>query len=347
VTARDITVEQVPAPESEGGWRRAAPEEAGLDPERLERARWWQESLWGGETWNVVVVRRGLLVAEWGTFNAQPTSRFDAWSCTKSFTSAGWSVSGLDLETPVYDLLPEGRPLTDPRKDRILVSHLLSMTSGIRGERFGVVGIPTADGQGPFEHALGLAPNRHGRRVDELGGEPGSVWDYSDPGFAHLSIAFAAATGRQLDDVVRERVLEPIGMEQASWDRHGGGGFLGPFTNAHTGLHLSARELARFGLLLLRGGEWGGARVLPREWVERASAPSQELNPSYGLGLWTNASGAYLPGLPRDLFAAMGYRGQRLYVLPSLDLVVARLGTGPAAWEESALIGRVVDSVEA
>ena len=57
-------------------------------------------------------------------------------------------------------------------------------------------------------------------------------------------------------DFLGERVLEPIGVEYASWDVQGGSGFLGPHTNAHTGMHISAREFARVGYLMLRGGKW-------------------------------------------------------------------------------------------
>lgn len=87
---------------------------------------------------------------------------------------------------------------------------------------------------------------------------------------------------------LRERVLEPIGIEALSWDVHGGSGSLGPLTNAHTGVHISARELARFGYLALR-----------------------------------------------------------CYIMPSLDLVVARVGTGPATWDEPGPIGSVVAAISA
>lgn len=342
-----------PPAESAGGWRRLTDagelRAVGVDAALLELARVEHDWLVGGESWSVVVIRNGHLVAEWGSFNIQPTSRFDVWSCTKSFTSIAWGVLlarvGIDLETRVVDLIPKLEPLTDERKRAITLRHLLTMTSGIAGESVGIVGVPPAADSGPFEHAFGRSPNRHGLSAATLAADPGTAWDYSDPAYAHLSPAFAAAAGRQLDEFAQEELFGPIGVEQASWDRHGGGGTIGPFTNAHTGLHLSARELARVGYLLLRRGTWAGREVVPAGWIDTATAPSQELNPSYGYGFWTNAKRTYAPQLRPDTFLAAGYRGQRCYVVPSLDLVVVRVATGPAAWPEPLLIHRVQAAV--
>ncbi|MGH2381856.1 MAG: serine hydrolase domain-containing protein, partial [Candidatus Limnocylindria bacterium] len=241
--------------------------------------------------------------------------------------------------------IPEGHPLSDPRKEAITAEHLLTMTSGIPGENAGVVGMPMATHLGSFEHALGFAPNRYGRWAKTLAGDPGSVWDYSDPAVAHLGLLFAQVAGRELADFFRERVGDPIGLESLAWDVQGGGGFLGPHTNAHTGVHLSARELVRFGYLLLRGGRWGARQLLQRWWIELATRTSQDLRPVYGYLWWVNSTGRQWPGLPTDAFAASGYRSNRCYVIPSLDLVVARVGSGPPTWDEPELIEGVVGAV--
>jgi CubicO group peptidase (beta-lactamase class C family) len=144
-----------------------------------------------------------------------------------------------------------------------------------------------------------------------------------------------------MDDVLQERVFGPIGMENVSWDVQGGSGSIGPHTNAHTGVHISARELARFGYLMLHGGVWQGQQVIPRWWMEMATRTSQELNPSYGYTWWVNTRGTLWPGVPRDAFALQGYRANVCYVVPSLDLVVARVGSGPPVWDGSRLIDAV------
>jgi CubicO group peptidase (beta-lactamase class C family) len=218
------------------------------------------------------------------------------------------------------------------------------MTSGIPGERMGVIGMPTATQHGPFEHALGRCPNRFGKWADKLAAEPGAGWDYSDPAIAHLALIFANIMGREMSEVMKERVFDPLGIESLSWDVQGGSGFLGPHTNAHTGIHVSARELARFGYLMLRGGVWNRQPIVPQWWVELATQSSQDLNPSYGYTWWVNTKGTRWPGLPRDAFALEGFRPNRCYIIPSLDLVVARVASGPPTWDEG-LIGKIVAAI--
>lgn len=350
-----------PPAEPAGGWRWLdAPDDvrrlAGMDPDRLEALGERQLVFNGGDSWSLAIIRHGYLVREFHTFNVLFPSRFDIWSCTKSFTSTAFGLliddaragrvrTPVDLDTPAYDHLPAGHPLSDPRKAGITIRQLLTMTAGLAGEARGVVGMPTRTGEGPFEHALGLVPNRYGRSIATLAAEPGTAWDYSDASMAHLALVFANLTDGELASYLAERVLAPVGIDGLSWDVQGGSGGIGPHTNAHTGIHISARELARFGYLFLEGGRWGDRQIVPRWWVELATRTSQPHNPDYGFLWWVNTAGTKWPALPRDAYAAIGYRSNRCYVIPSLDLVVARVGTGPVAWDEQELIGSVVRAV--
>ncbi len=352
-----------PPPESRGGWRWLQGAEevcdwGGMDSAQLELLLRGQELIYGGDSWAIAIIRHGYLVREYYTFNVMIPTRFDIWSGTKSFTGTAWGLvlddsregrlpagRRVDLDSPAYDYLPEGHPLSDSRKERILIRHLLTMTSGIPGENEGIMAVPTSTDGGPFEHALGCIPNRYGKWVDRLTAVPGTVWDYSDPAIAHLALIFAHIVGREISDFLQERVLGPIGIESLSWDIQGGSGFLGPHTNAHTGIYVSARELARFGYLMLHRGTWQGRQLVPEWWVDLATRSSQELNPNYGYTWWVNTAGSRWPRLPRDSFALAGYRSNRCYVVPSLDLVVARVGSGPTNWEEQGLISGVVAAI--
>ena len=329
-----------------------------MDPEKLDLVRQRQEFLYGGDSWAIAIVRHGYLVREFYAFNVLIPTRFDIWSGTKSFTGTSWGLLLEDsrqdrlpndqhvaLDSPAYSFIPEGYPLTDPRKKYITIRHLLTMTSGIPGERMGVRGMPTATGHGPFEHALGRCPNRYGRWADKLSAEPGAHWDYSDPAFAHLSLIFTNIMGQEMSECLKEWVFDPIGIENLSWDVQGGSGFIGPHTNAHTGIHISARELARFGYLALHHGMWNGQQLVPRWWMDLATQTSQDLNPDYGYTWWVNTKGACWPSLPRDASALMGYRSNKCYVIPSLDLAVARVGSGPPTWDEQGLIGGIVEAI--
>jgi CubicO group peptidase (beta-lactamase class C family) len=352
-----------PPPESKGGWRcLIEPGDvqsiAHMNPDKLDRIRQKEEFFYGGHSWGIVIVRNGYLVREFYTFNVLIPSRFDIWSGTKSFTGTAWGIllddskngrlmdrSIVDIDSPVYDYIPNGHPLTDHRKSQISIRHLLTMTSGIAGERSGAIGIPTITGQGPFEHALGRCPNRYGIWADKLAADPGTYWDYSDPAFAHLALAFENFTGQEMKDFLKERVFDPIGIENLSWDVQGGSGNIGPHTNAHTGIHVSARELARFGYLMLHQGTWDGRQLVPHWWIDLSTSASQELNPNYGLTWWVNTSGNQWKGAPKDSFALRGYRSNSCFIIPSLDLVIARVGSGPASWHDPGLIEGVVDAI--
>src|SRR5262249_4705166 len=112
----------------------------------------------------------------------------------------------------------------------------------------------------------------------------------------------------------------------AIWDLQGVGTRFGPHTNARTGIHISARELARFGYLMMHRGRWRDRQIVPEEWIAKITAPSQTLNPSYGYTWWTNGNGTLWSGLPRGLFACQGLHCNGCWAIPSLDLVVARTG---------------------
>src|SRR5689334_4955909 len=130
-----------PPSESAGGWRRCAGDDevrsqAGMDPQQLRLIGQTQTAVYGGP-WAIVIVRKGFLVAEWFGVPAMPATTFDVWSATKSATgiaigmlvddSRNHRLPGnvlIDLDSPVYDLIPEGRPLTDPRKEKIQLKHL-------------------------------------------------------------------------------------------------------------------------------------------------------------------------------------------------------------------------------
>jgi CubicO group peptidase (beta-lactamase class C family) len=311
-----------------------------------------------GEVSGTVVVHRRVIVAERLTGPVLRETRFDVWSCTKSLTAlafgmllddarAGRTARPFDLETRVYDLLDGGRPLTDARKAGITLRHLLSMTSGIPGERAGLVGNPTPRGVGLYEHALGFAPNADGRSAATLAGAPGTVFDYSDPACAHLAPAFAILAGRELDDYLGERLFAPLGIARVAWDRNDGRPTGAAHANAHTGLHLSAEELARVGELLLRGGRHGDRPLVPAAFVAEATRPSQALEPCYGLGFWVNTGGRRWPGVPADAFALSGFRCNVCVVVPSLEPVVARVASGPARCDKAGLAARVVRALGA
>jgi CubicO group peptidase (beta-lactamase class C family) len=252
----------------------------------------------------------------------------------------------IDLNSRAYRLIPEGYPLTDARKERITVRHLLTMTSCIKGEEAGIFGVTPSTGVGPFEMALGLGMAANGISASELIGEPGSLWDYSDPAFAHLALIFFRAAGVELKAYMQDHVFHPIGFQSYSWDQFGGEtGHIGPHTIPFSNVRTTARDLARFGYLYLAMGSWEGRQIVPREWIELATRTSQSFNRDYGITWWVNTTGSLWPGIPNDAFAAMGYLGNKCYIIPSLDLVIVRTGDGPWPWDDKPFLSLIAASV--
>ena len=219
------------------------------------------------------------------------------------------------------------------------------MTSGITGESHGIYGLGTDYKDGPFEFALGLCKNRNGKSLDKLSSEPGKIWDYSDAGVAILSILFFTIAGQNIHEYLSEKVFKPLGIKNASWDCHGGGKFLGPYTSAHVGLHISARDLSRFGLLLLNKGQWKKEQLVSKKVINKLISKSQNLNPNYAYQTWINTNGQRWINLPKNMYALEGYNSNRCYVLPSQKLIVTRLGTGPSEWNEQNFINNIFNSL--
>lgn len=103
--------------------------------------------------------------------------------------------------------------------------------------------------------------------------------------------------------------------------------------------------MARFGYLMLHGGAWNGQKLIPLGWMALALQSSQTMNPNDGYTGWVNTQGTHWPGLPKDAFALAGFNANRCYMIPSLDLVVVRVGMGPPAWEEQGFISSVVGAI--
>jgi len=283
-------------------WQTAKPDSQGMSQERVDRVRDWLKEH-GSKTG--MLVRHGRIVGEWYWEDAQPESKFRVYSTTKSFssTAAGLAIADgkLALDTKVGDLLPEVKP---DEKRNVTVRQLLSMSSGVHNEA-NINDLPEL-----FDYALFDAPMDH---------RPGTKWDYNNTGLAILSPVVHKATGQQVDQILDKKVFQPIGINAAdwSWERRG------ETTIPYSGLTITARALARFGLLFLNGGKWQDKQLVPAEWVAEATGNSQDMNKNYGYLWWNNTDGRW-PGVPRDAYAALGRFDNDMLIVPSLNLIVIR-----------------------
>ena len=323
-----------PPPESKGGWRSLLPAtgdptpaqkaiiaKAGVDWDKLEEA--WKVNAESDGASGLVVIRHGHIVGEWYK-NGDKAKSFNIYSSSKAYTSLAFGLlladgtSKLNLITKVYadDHLPEkAHPPSDPRKADITLRHLLNMTSGIGSEN-----VPA---KAPFESALGLTEKSP---FAKLKSEPGKAFHYSNAGVAHLVLVFHKAAGKDLSPFLKERLWTPIGVETVRWEQIGGKGDLGPLSQGYSGIHTTPREHARFCYLALHKGEWAGKRVVSAGHYDFAWLGTKA-KPDYGAQWWLadHFKGA---GAPKDFVATLGAFHNDGFVVPSLDLVVVRLGDG-------------------
>jgi CubicO group peptidase (beta-lactamase class C family) len=168
--------------------------------------------------------------------------------------------------------------------------------------------------------------------------EPGTYWQYDSGGVITLSSLFKERTGEHVILFARQELMRPIGITSERWyvnqegHPHLGGGLL-----------MTSREMARFGQLYLQGGRWGDSQVVPREWVERSFEQHVTFDPpkghfvGYGYLWWILRPDPAGAGQP--IYAAVGFMGQYIFVIPEHDMVV----TVTAAATSSFDMNRPVD----
>jgi CubicO group peptidase (beta-lactamase class C family) len=240
----------------------------------------------------------------------------------------------LDTKVCTEEWLPEALPLSDPRKANITLGHLLTMTSGVGGEKL--------PGATPFTGAMG---HGEGSALAKLKGEPGTVFNYSDGNILHLVLLFHRAAGRDLLPFLKERLFSYIGVEKISWVQIGDKGEkIGPLSQGFSGLHTTARDHARFCYLALHKGQWAGQQVVPASYYDFAWKGTKP-KPDYGALWWVYP---HHREAPKDLVQTAGALNNHGYVVPSLDLVVVRLGNGnkyPNQFEQE-LVKKVIAAVD-
>ncbi|MEE1830163.1 serine hydrolase domain-containing protein [Streptomyces sp. SP17KL33] len=283
-----------------------------------------------------VVVRRGEVIASWG----DPARTEMAYSATKSVLSLVAGVAFDDgllrLDEPVADsvALPQ---FADSHGRAITWRQLLDQTSQWEGELWGK---PTR---------VDAQSTREG--TESAGGPPGEGWAYNDVRVNLTALALTVLTGRSLPDLLRDRIMAPIGASEG-WSWHGYDtseadidGVRVPVVSggAHWGggLWISALDLARIGELCLRGGVWGERRVVSPRWIEELWTPCR-VKPNYGLSWWLNDDRTVWPSAPATGRCARGNGGNHLlWVDPARDLVISsRWGA-----EVETLLARVSQAV--
>ena len=315
-----------------------------------------------GETRAVVIIHHGRLVAEAYRDGFDAGTKQISWSMAKSVTSSlvGRAVQ-LGLVADIDAPMPTPFGADDPRA-QITWRQWLTMTDGLDYLEIGAPDLMHNDvvqmmyGPGRFDvidYIKTELPPAH---------PPGTVWNYSTAGFHLIGRALQDTLGHRIycstaainasdgelapptgcgpadapmAEWIRESLFDPLGMD-AIVEFDAAGTYLGGSL-----VWASARDFAKFGYLYLRDGVWDGQRLLPEGWVDFARTdPDATEATVYGAGFWLTPENAIPSGQaadspPYDAFAAQGHEGQTIWIVPSRDLVIVRLGlTGESegAW---------------
>jgi CubicO group peptidase (beta-lactamase class C family) len=307
------------------------PPAAGVDAARIGKAvdAQFVESLPKKKLFTraVLVVHDGRIVAERYGEGISKDTPLLSWSMAKSFANALVGILVKQGKLAVKDPapVPEWSAPADPRH-AITLDQLLRMSSGLEWFE-DYTEHPISD----VNRMLMLEPDMGAYAASKpLAARPGSRWSYSSGTTNIVSrILRDAVGGREAFWAFpRRELFDRIGMRSAVWGVDAAGVFVGS-----SYLYATARDYARFGLLCLADGVWGGERILPEGWIEYSTtpAPAAPLG-QYGAFFWLNRGAAGnpamrpYPGLPSDLFQALGFQGQSIIMVPSRRVVVVRLG---------------------
>lgn len=334
------------APVSLDVWPVSTPEEQGLDPDLV--AKLYYEASQLETAYSLLVFKNGNLIAEDYFHMGSPDLQVNIHSVTKSINSA---LVGLALEEgcltsldqKMMEFFPElEERITDPRKNEITIRQMLQMRAGYGWEE------ATPEGTewlftGFHEADLVAVP---------LAYDPGTNAEYSNFTAHLLGIIVARACGTDLESFAQEHLFSPLDITPGFWQVDWDGNYLG-----FSDIDLSSTDLAKFGLIYLNEGSYGGEQIVPSDWVDESLEVYSEGmwkigvggnwgGNGYGYQWWSIHAGNYRYSL------AWGHGGQQIALIRPLDMMIVLLadplhlqyGDGP--WKiEKANLNLVADFV--
>ena len=317
------------------GWPTATPESVGLDGARLCGIA-SKLAATNANVHAVVIVRQGKLVFEqyfpgydepWGMgegrqYDFDATTKHDMRSVSKSVISllVGIAIDHeliKNADEAIVKFFPDYAAVKTAGWDQITLRHLLTMSSGIRWDENRAWKDPENDEPhlgseaDPFRYVLSKP----------VAAPPDSIWNYNGGGTDLLGNVIERVSGKPLEAFAREALFAPLGISDWEWMK---------YRNEHiapaAGLRLRPRDAAKIGQLVLNKGAWNGKQIVSTKWIEQSVTPRFQAIGYFG-GLFYYGQqwwmGRTLSG-DKDVkwIAGMGLGGQRLFIVPELDLVV-------------------------
>ena len=281
----------------------------------------------------VVVIYKDQIIAEKYADGFDKNSKILGWSMTKSITSTIFGILQYQKKISVYDTSPIKSWQNDARKN-ITIHNLLQMNSGLEWDE-------NYDEISDATKMLFLERDMtKSQEKKPLKGKINASWNYSSGTTNLLSgiIRNQFKTNQEYLDFWYTNLIDKIGMNSMTLETDLAGNYVGSSYAWAT-----ARDWAKFGLLYLHKGNWEGDQLFDESWVDYVSTPTPTSDGTYGAQFWLNATPTF-KDVPKNMFYADGYQGQRVYILPDQDLVVVRMGL--FQMDENAFLSGIISSIK-
>lgn len=269
----------------------------------------------------ILIVHRGKIVAERYGAGSDRSTRHQGWSMTKSlFNNAviGMLRKAERLKPDIVHYIPEW---SNDERSLITIDNLLRCNSGLKWEE-SYSGKSDATTMLYFKENMGAFASSK-----SVEAKVGKRFQYSSGTANILSMVIKKELGEDYYNYPYNQLYDKLGMFSLVIEPDAGGTFVSSSYAMAT-----ARDWARFGMFYLNNGKIGSEQILPENWVNVSSKPdSSATYGQYGMQFWLNAGpnenseDREYPDAPREMFWADGYRGQRVFIIPSKDLVIVKL----------------------
>lgn len=267
------------------------------------------------KTRTVLVCYKNTIIAEKYADGFDENTPILGWSMTKSVMATLYGILAYQGKIDLNHPASISRWQNDARKN-ITINHLLRMQSGLAwDEDYSSISDVTK--------MLFLATDMtQAQAMKEAVAPPTEIWNYSSGTSNLLSgiLRKQFKTHQAYLDFPYKALIDKIGMHSMLLEADMEGNYVGSSYAWAT-----TRDWAKFGILYLNKGNWNGEQLFDENWVKYVTTPTKNSNGTYGGHFWLNANGKY-PDVPRDLFSANGFQGQRVFIIPSKDLVIVRTG---------------------
>ena len=286
-------------------------------------------------TRSVLVIYKNKIIAEKYDTGFTKESKILGWSMTKSITATMFGILQKQGKYDIYKPAPISEWQNDERKI-ITTNDLLHMNSGLEWEEnYSTI----CDATNMLFQEKDMSQSQ---LVKSAAFKPNTHWNYSSGTTNLLSgiLRKQFKTQQEYLDFWYDALIDRIGMNSMVIETDMTGNFVGSSYGWAT-----TRDWAKFGLLYLHKGNWNGDQVFDESWAKYVATPTNGSKGDYGAHFWLNAGGRY-PDAPKDLYSANGFQGQKVFIIPSLDLVIVRMGlTEDAKFDVNEMLKGIIGSL--